>query len=155
MKIKNILITAFSLLFVFVAALGCAPQDGTNNEITLTLDKTTAYFSSETELYPVSGALPLAGDPCEVKTVKLGASEDVKMRLVITTEAQVPTGLMVSVNGGIAKQIENGAVIYESAQKEKEAQLTLTVFVAHDADKSAAGKSVSFALELKYEAGEQ
>lgn len=154
MKKRNPIIVLLALVMIMCAAVGCSPKHNPTEEITLSLDKTTAYFTAETELYPVSGALPLAGDPCETKTVTLSSDADVKMRLVLTTESEVPEGLMISVNGGIAKQIESGITLYESEQKEKQAELTLTVFVASGADKSAAGKSVEFSLELSYE-GEQ
>ena len=69
------------LLFAFV---GCNSDTPQQKEIILSFDSQTAYFASETPLYPIAGETPAEHDSTETATIVISANEASKMRLEMT-----------------------------------------------------------------------
>ena len=146
------LITIAVLLFLGGTAttIALTVRDREENKvITLSFDKTTAYFSSRTELLPIEGTLPTAGDSTECATVIMTASEAAKLRLMIeyTGGSTDIDGLMISVSG-VVMPFKDKAVLYESGTETESVTLELIVFLLGDTPISVAERSLSFFLVM-------
>lgn len=130
-------------------ASGCV-KDGEEKQISLSFDKQTAYFTSQTELYPIAGETPAEGDAVESAVVTISADMAVRMALkVIYDEGQedIP-GLVVSVNGASATDFADGMTLYLSPKAETQARISLQIYLESDSPVSNAGKTLGFSLEL-------
>lgn len=150
MKIKK----AVALLCIPAALCmltACTPYESARpQEITLSFDKTEAYFQSTTPLYPIMGDTPAEGDPVESATVVMNS--DIAVRMVLTLkydegQAAIP-GLVVSVNDGAAIDFTDGAVLYTGAEAQTSCTLSLEIYLEKDSPVENAGKSLGFSLEL-------
>lgn len=156
---KLILIIAIAVIAVVGSTTAIAvslslrentPQDKT---ITLQFDQQTAYFTGSSPLYAIAGDLPAEGDFVERATVKLTASDDVKMQLKLVYgngSVDIPD-LMVQVNGGTPIAVRDGAILYTSQEEEKEATLSVVFYLTKDAGAQSMQKTLRFALELNGE----
>ena len=141
-----------ALTFAAVCALGLAAGcgDGEKQPITLSFDSQVAYFTSQTELYPIEGEVPAEGDAVESATVRISSDAAVRMVLkVIYDEGQqdIP-GLVVSVNGGTASDFTDGMALYTSPKAETSAEIGLQIWLEKDSPITNAGRTLGFSLEL-------
>ena len=120
--------------------------------ISLGFDGASAYFTGAAELAPISGDEVSATDVTETATVKITASREAKMRLTLTyAEGSGDiTGLKVVV-GGVTKDVADGTVLYESAEKETSATVEVTFYLDKNATVEQAGKQLKFKFTLSYE----
>ena len=148
---KILVFLAAVLLFAFV---GC--NSDTPKEIVLSFDSQTAYFASETTLYPIAGETPAEQDSTETATIIISANEASKMRLEMTNTGDTTIeGLMVRVNEGTPIAFDQETVIlYESASAETSATLLVEIYLAADTPASSANKTLTFSLQLSYEEAE-
>lgn len=149
---KRRIAALFVLVLALIAAfiVGCVDDTHGPQEIELSFDKDTAYFTSQTELYPIKGEEPADEDPTENATVKISADVAVRMVLTVRYEEnqQYLEGLMVIVNGGSAQEFTDGTVLYISDTAETQAEVDLTIYLEKGSPVTNAGKTLSFELEL-------
>lgn len=141
-----------ALTFAAVCALGLAAGcgDGEKQPITLSFDSQTAYFTSQTELYPIAGEVPADGDAVESATVRISSDAAVRMvlRVVYDEGQQDIPGLVVSVNGGTASDFADGMALYTSPKAETSAEVGLQIWLGKDSPAANAGRTLGFSLEL-------
>lgn len=144
---KKLAILLLSLLVVF-AAVGCN-DDGKKQEIILTFGGDSAYFTGTTSLYPIAGETPVAGESFESATVILKSDTATKMALSIDYAEGIEDieGLMIRVDG-TAQAMKDDLVLYESTVEETEKQLSVEIYLKHDAPTTVRGKTLEFYFVL-------
>lgn len=142
------LLCALCAACAFVAFSAC--KDDKPQQVNLNFDRQEAYFTSSTPLYPIAGTIPSQGDTVERADVVI--SSDIAVRMVLSLEydegqADLP-GLMISVNGTAAMDMEDGMILYTSPEAETQTTVSLAIYLANGSPSSNKGKTLGFSLAL-------
>lgn len=147
MKKIIVLLCAMCAACAFVALSACKDKP---QQVNLNFDRQEAYFTSSTPLYPIAGTIPSQGDTVERADVVI--SSDIAVRMVLSLEydegqADLP-GLMISVNGTAAMDMEDGMILYTSPEAETQTTVSLAIYLANGSPSSNKGKTLGFSLAL-------
>jgi len=158
---KKLCKTIFLLALTLGLAAGlfaCGPKDkdkdknnnGGETKITLTFDSNSAYFTSQKKLLPIAGEAPAEGDVYEQAAITLKADPAAKVRLLLKfSEGQTAvSGLKIAVDGGVAQDFVNNAVLFVSAGEITTQELSVAVFLSSTASASVQGSVVAFYFEM-------
>lgn len=145
-KLINACFLFIAMLFIFA---GCVSKNDPK-EIKLSFDKSSAYFSSQIPLSPISADFPQEGDAVERASVSVTArsAELIQLSIKYDEGQSGIDGLMIAVDGD-ARPLTDGVILYEGQIIEEVKEFSVVIYLRQDAPVSVAGTKLEFAFILK------